>query len=204
MFETEAHGIRFTIDHYEPVSANRKLENDYANLMWACDPCNTLKGDRCPPDSARAAGYRFFRPDQDVHEDHFQSKGIRLESKSKVGYFTIEAIDLNREALLRLRKIRKELFDCADWVTHGVSELKKAKLDQLHPTIRGRAYVAIQRMERVRAGFDQKIDDLLRGFGRSALLDPDTRSETEIRDRLSELKRIQGLFPGTWRGRDTA
>ena len=202
MLETEAHAIRFTIDHYEPSSAAPHLENEYSNLMWACDPCNTLKGDRCPPDAARAAGFRFFRPDEDIHQDHFQPGGIRIEHRTNVGYFTIEAIDLNREALLRLRKIRAQLFQLGEWVTRGVSALRRVQLDQLPPQIRGRTYVAIKRMERVAEGFENEVDLLLRNFGRSALIDPDTRSEEEIAERLSELKRIQGLFPGVWRGRD--
>ena len=55
--------IRFTIDHYEPRSARPELENDYNNLMYCCDTCNSLKGDRCPPQSARHDGFRFYRPD---------------------------------------------------------------------------------------------------------------------------------------------
>jgi hypothetical protein len=56
-------------------------------------------------------------------------------------------------------------------------------------------------MEGVAEGFENKIDALLRDFGRSALIDRDNRSEEEIAKRLSELKRIQGLYPGVWRGR---
>ena len=203
IFETEAHGIGFSIDHYEPVSAREDLENDYNNLMWACTPCNTLKGDRCPPDDARAAGFRFYRPDEDVHEVHFEAKGIRLEPRTNIGYYTIEAVDLNRHALLRMRKLRQDLFQLGELVTHGVAALKRVQLDRLPPDVRGRAWVAIKRMEGVAEGVEKQIDTVLREFGRSHLMDSDGRTQQEIADRLSELKKIQGLFPGgSWRGRD--
>jgi uncharacterized protein (TIGR02646 family) len=107
--EAEAQALRFTIDHYEPRGARPDLEHEYSNLMYSCDQCNTLKGDRCPPASARADGYRFFRPDHDIYQEHFQNNGIRIESTSNVGYYSIQALDLNRLALRRLREIRERL-----------------------------------------------------------------------------------------------
>lgn len=65
MTESEAQAIRFTIDHYHPQNARPDLIDEYSNLMYACDECNTRKGDRYPPTSAQTNGIRFFRPDQD-------------------------------------------------------------------------------------------------------------------------------------------
>jgi 5-methylcytosine-specific restriction endonuclease McrA len=48
MAESEAQGIRFTIDHYEPQKARPELINYYDNLMYACEECNLRKGDRYP------------------------------------------------------------------------------------------------------------------------------------------------------------
>src|SRR4051794_36398673 len=72
MTEAEAQAVRFTIDHYEPQKARPDLVNVYANLMYACDECNSRKGDRCPPESARKDGYRFFCADLDEFLDHFE------------------------------------------------------------------------------------------------------------------------------------
>src|SRR5438067_4689566 len=69
--EFEAQGIRMVIDHYEPRKLRSDLENSYENLMYSCDDCNVLKGDRSPPQSARDDGYRFFRPDQDYRHETF-------------------------------------------------------------------------------------------------------------------------------------
>src|SRR5262245_5407599 len=96
MSEAESHGISFAIDHYEPRNARADLEHEYTNLMYACEVCNVMKGDRCPPPEARAQGHRFFRPDQDDYDEHFQVSGIRLEPKSNVGHYSIWALNLNR------------------------------------------------------------------------------------------------------------
>src|SRR5438105_3568775 len=60
--EFEAQGRRMTIDHYEPQEARPDLTNDYNNLMYCCEDCNSFKGPRCPPQAARDNhGFRFFR-----------------------------------------------------------------------------------------------------------------------------------------------
>jgi len=41
--EFEAQTIRMTIDHYEPQSARPDLKDDYRNLMYCCDDCNSLR-----------------------------------------------------------------------------------------------------------------------------------------------------------------
>ena len=142
--EAEAQGIRLTIDHYEPRSSRSDLENAYDNLMYCCDPCNTYKGDRCPPLAARQDGQRFFRPDVDRFSDHFQLNGIRLIEKSVTGYFTIQALELNRSSLRRLRQIREKLSHCATLVEQGVRGLRNFPLDLLPKNIKGAAARAIR------------------------------------------------------------
>jgi uncharacterized protein (TIGR02646 family) len=46
--ESEAAGIAFAIDHYEPQAARPDLSADYANLMWSCQQCNRYKSDVNP------------------------------------------------------------------------------------------------------------------------------------------------------------
>ena len=62
MSEAEAQAIRFTIDHYEPVSARPELKNDYDNLMYCCDECNSRKGDRTPRRRPAQTASGFFDP----------------------------------------------------------------------------------------------------------------------------------------------
>jgi len=202
MCETEAHGIAFEIDHYEPKRGAPHLENDYDNLMYACQPCNNLKGDRCPPSEARAEGHRFFRPDQDIYDDHFQLKDRRLDSETNVGKFSIEYLDLNRLGLRRLREIRERLLNTAPIVAEDIFELRKFKIDQLPQNVKGLALLAIRRMEEAHDKISKDIDALLRDFARSALLGPDPDAETRAKDRAEKARQLRRLFPGAWQARE--
>lgn len=198
MSEAEAQAIRLTIDHYEPRSARPDLENHYDNLMYCCDECNTRKGDRSPPPSARESGFRFFRPDQDRRDEHFRLHGLRLEAQSNIGHFTIAALDLNRNSLRKLREIRDRLTSCALHASEGVVGLRNLRIDQIPPAIRGRAVQAIKDALAADARIVRQIDELLARFASSPLLDDDDRNDVD-RQRVADLKAIEALHPGNWR-----
>jgi len=185
MSEAEAQAIRMTIDHYEPRSSRPDLENVYENLMYACDECNLRKGDRCPPSSARANGHRFFRPDSDRRSDHFVANGIRLDPRTSVGSFSIEAIDLNRMSLRRLREIRERLLNSWQLAHDGILGLKSIRIDQLPRDIRGRVLAAKRKADEARERIEQDIDAMLSELARSPLLDDEEESSTTARRGVS-------------------
>lgn len=202
MSEGEAHGIAFTIDHYEPRRAVPQLENEYGNLLYSCSGCNIFKGDRYPPKEARKKGHRFFRPDQDIYEEHFQQKGIRVASETNVGQFSIDFLELNRQSLRKIRELRDRLLNCAPLVSADILELRRFKIDQLPPHVKGLALVAIRRMEAAQKRIVEDIDSLLRDFARSTLLDPDPETEEQAKARAAKSKHLRGLFPGVWQARN--
>lgn len=199
MSEAEARAIRFTIDHYEPRNARPDLVHEYNNLMYSCDECNKRKGDRCPPPNARADGYRFFRPDQDAYNNHFQLSGIRVGAKSHVGEYSIQALDLNRLALRRLREIRERLTNCDRLVAEGVRGLRKFHIDRLPPSIKGAAMRAIGQADNFANEIVKEIDSLLRNHARSELIDTDPESKSRAQERTNKLKEMQSLHAGSWR-----
>ncbi len=200
MTEAEAQAVRFTIDHYEPQTARPDLAGSYLNLMYCCDECNTRKGDRSPPEIARAAGVRFFRPDNDNFEDHFELSGIRLIPKSPAGDYSIDALDLNRLSLRRLREIRARLTECDDFVSAGVLALRRYKIDQLPRDIRSNALASINKASAVAEQLASDIDTVLATYASSPLLDRDDDTD-QAKDRKQRLKDREVLYPGTWRGR---
>jgi 5-methylcytosine-specific restriction endonuclease McrA len=200
MSESEALAIRMTIDHYEPRKARPDLENIYGNLMYACDECNRRKGDRYPPPEARAGGHRFFRPDEDIRNEHFDRNGIRVEPRTPVGDYSIKTLDLNRKALRRLREIRHRLAQCEIYASEGVFGLRRFHIDQLPKEIKGSAARAIRDAASAQALIVSKIDNILLNHARSPLIDPDPEAEALDRQRRAELKEIEALFPGKWRG----
>ncbi|MDZ4690533.1 HNH endonuclease [Terricaulis sp.] len=202
--EAEASGLRFTIDHYEPRTARPDLEREYGNLMYCCDGCNLRKGDRTPPQTARDAGYRFYRPDEDTFVEHFRPSGQRVESESKAGEYTIEALDLNRQSLRRVRELRMRLGLLGNQVAEGLRGLKGLKLDRLPLSLRGRALAAINNAEDVEDRLASAIDGVLESLLRSPLLDEDAEAGERAIDRAKILQQLEVMFPGAWRGREIA
>jgi hypothetical protein len=202
--EAEAKGVRFTIDHYEPVSARPELETDYSNLMWACDPCNGRKGDMSPPPEARARGHRFYRPDEDVYSDHFALAGKRLEGKSLTGEYTILALALNRLMLLRLRDIRLGLISSESYVAQGIAGLRDFPIDRLPKDIRGKVFTAIRGFAKDAEALSKAVDEILREEAKSVLLDDDPNpsvTKEEDNARKQRIKKLEASCGGNWRGR---
>jgi hypothetical protein len=199
--EHEAETINFNIDHYEPKSLRPDLTNEYSNLMYACRFCNTYKGDLTPPSEARKAGFRFFRPDQDVYEDHFEVKDRRLEYKSPVGDFSINFLDLNRQTLMRLRDIRRRLYQCEEYVSAGVFGLRNYKIDRLPPNIRARAVAIGRKAEQLQTELEEDIDAVLRSHAASPMADTDPKQGARAELRAQSFAQLRRTFPGRWRGR---
>lgn len=198
MSEAEAQAIRFTIDHYEPQTSRPDLVDTYANLMWACDECNTRKGNRCPPDVARADGFRFYKADEDTYLDHFKRNDLLLEARTSAAVYTIEAVDLNRLTLRRLRGLRQRLYDCEEAVTAGIVALKDFPIDRLPANLRASVASTATRISEAQDATVSAIDDLLRDRAKSPFLD--AGDEEPTLDRKQRLKDIEAMYPGeVWR-----
>jgi hypothetical protein len=170
--------------------------------MYCCRSCNSYKGDRDPPQAAQAAGLRFFRPDQDVRHEHFTLDGLKLVEESAIGEFTIEAVDLNRALLCRVRDLRRRFDACDEFVAEGLSALLSFRIDRLAPEARARALKARDKLVGSVSSLKDDIDELLRESAKSGLLDPDPGAEKRFRERRAKLKGYEAIFPGNWRARD--
>ena len=194
--EFEAAGIRFTVDHYVPQDRDPSKVAEYENLMWCCDTCNIHKGVR-PTDVEMGLGFRFFRPDQDLLDAHFELKGIRLEGRTReVGEYTIQVLNLNGQPLRRLREIRERLFQSAAAVAAGTRALDKVSIETLPTASRMRFLELRAQLKASARHLDSELDDvLLREFNRSPLLDKDPNAGAVARERREFLKGIKALAP---------
>jgi hypothetical protein len=197
--EAEAKAVRFTIDHYEPREARKDLVNEYSNLMYSCDTCNGRKGDRCPPEHARKEGYRFFRPDQDIRNEHFERDEIWLREKTNVGFYTINALDLNRKALKRIRELRSRLSQTDQYIVEGITALRQFPVDTLPKEIRAKALKKVKEAMGVAEDLSAAIDSVLRDFAKSPLVDPDGDAEKRAKERAKQLQELEAMYPGAWR-----
>lgn len=209
IMESEATAIKLTIDHYEPKEKRKDLEHDYSNLMYACEECNRWKGTLCPPQEARDNGFRFFRPDTDIRDEHFEEKGIRVEARTPTGRYTIEAVRLNRVTLRNLRKLRERLWNAVESIVDGANEIAAFPFDQLPRHYRPLVPHLIREVAKKRKEIENDFEAMLREYARSPLADavlpgpePEPEmSQQERQERLRRLREMGGMSLDTWQGR---
>jgi hypothetical protein len=100
----------FGVDHFCPKGKFRKLCLVYRNLYYACNLCNTMKGETWPSRREQKHGYRFVDVCQeDLYVTHLESMGDGvLESRTRAGEYTLKHLRLNRR---QLRQHRTRLIE---------------------------------------------------------------------------------------------
>lgn len=91
----------FGADHYRPKSRFPHLANEYRNLFYACNRCNSYKGNYWPSPGEKKRGAFVPNPCDDILSDHLRYTSGRVVAKSVTGRWVIEHLDLNdTEAVL--------------------------------------------------------------------------------------------------------
>src|SRR5438477_12594852 len=90
---------------------SRTGRRSHANLALTCQGCNNHKYNRTKardPISGETVG--LFHPRRDRWTDHFgwSDDGTQILGLSRIGRATVEALQLNREALVGLRRVLVE------------------------------------------------------------------------------------------------
>lgn len=91
----------FSIDHVVPKSVDPSLINEYHNLVYSCNQCNSIKRARITIDPTKTAFGEHLR---------VENNG-RLSALSDEGNFLIYALDLNAILLVEERLFRRKLFN---------------------------------------------------------------------------------------------
>jgi hypothetical protein len=96
----------FSAEHIEPRS--RKGETSLANLAWACQGCNNHKYRKASArDPVTGDVVPLFHPRRDRWADHFvwNENATIILGVSPSGRATVEALRLNRNGLVNLRRV---------------------------------------------------------------------------------------------------
>ena len=96
----------FTVDHIQPRQIGGPTTLD--NLAWACFGCNGRKFTKTAsvdPLTGKAAP--LFNPRQQNWDEHFawSEDATQLTGQTPVGRATIEALSLNRQGVVNLRRL---------------------------------------------------------------------------------------------------
>jgi hypothetical protein len=199
MSEAEAAGFGFEIDHYVPQAADPALANTYSNLMWSCKKCNGLKSSYMAPPEAQAKGLRYYRVDEDIFSLHFGLANYALDAKTATGSFTIEFLELNREQLVRIRKLRDRRYGCEATIAAGLQALKNFPIDQLPQQIRARVKSTLDEMSGLGDAAMDRFDETLSVLVASHNLEVDPNAGEAGELRRTKLKKYKAMYPGTWK-----
>lgn len=168
--------------------------------MYACELCNRRKSDLFPSQNARIAGHRFYRPDKDMHSDHFGGSGRRIHGLTNTGEFTNDAVDLNRKMLQRIREMRTVLYDSSELATQGKAGLKSLRIDTLPIALRSKAVAIMNSLADKENSVAVTIDEMLKTHAKSPLLDEDSDSDGRKAAARGKIASLRAMYPGTWSG----
>jgi len=192
--ELEATGISFEIDHYLPQSHFPHFATTYGNLVYSCNTCNGYKSDIFPGSPAIKKGFFFYRPDRPP-EPSYQLTGYQLTPSSPLDEFNIAYLFLNRAPLIKIREFRDRLNHTNEYIKQGVHGLKKLRLDQFHPTVRGRL-PAIKTLAGELARLSEEVfRELAADHARSELLDADPNRKAAVAERKKKLQAYKAILP---------
>src|SRR5262249_15575466 len=96
----------FSLEHIRPRSRGGKRSLD--NLALSCQGCNNHKYNRMKArDPVSGANVPLFHPRKQPWSDHFawSDDAIQVLGLTRIGRATVEALQLNREALVNLRRV---------------------------------------------------------------------------------------------------
>lgn len=191
--ETEAAGIGFNIDHYQPQIKGAADIHDYSNLMWSCAPCNRQKGDEWESDENREKGFRFVRPDEENPQDHYLLHGLLLQPITIAGTYTIEVLNLNRKSLRDLRHLRERLYKSKQAIIGGLQALSQPQLDRLPATQRARYFRTVEntRAQNLLLQTQTGANLVVRVLNGSPIIDPDPDKFALTKRRRDYLKAIR-------------
>ena len=98
-------GVRFTIDHIIPLSLGGATREE--NLCLSCWDCNLIKGTMIAAlDPETKVMVPLFHPYRQNWREHFtwQAGGLLIIGLTSTGRATIQALKLNRPALVSARR----------------------------------------------------------------------------------------------------
>ena len=99
----------FSLEHIQPRSRHGK--RTVGNLALSCQGCNNHKYNRTKcRDPASGKNVFLFHPRRHLWADHFAwtDDATQILGLTRIGRATIEALQLNREALVNLRRVLVE------------------------------------------------------------------------------------------------
>lgn len=106
----------FVLDHFKPKSKFPELTNEFSNIYYSCSVCNRYKSNIWPSQALIEQGQEFVDYCKSNFSSHFaeQDDGI-WKPITPAGEYTAKKLRLNRQGLVKIRKLLKQYNVNIDW-----------------------------------------------------------------------------------------
>ncbi len=94
----------FGVEHYKPKEIFPELEWDYDNLFYACNSCNSRKGDSWSTKTQLLDNVFIPNPCEHIMFEHLKFNGATVKLRSKAGIYTDELLDFNDDVSVSFRE----------------------------------------------------------------------------------------------------
>lgn len=196
--EVEAGGVGFEIDHYLPQEHFPHLKSDFLNLLWSCRFCNGYKDDFVPGTDHHGVKHFVIRPDENHPDDHLEEAADgTLKPLTPAGICSNRVVLLNREQLVRVRRVRARVADARATTRDALASIVAPSLDQIAPRVR----IAFEKLKhdvvQLAAEYAAARRDEVRALARSPSLDPEPNRDklnADKREYIDQL-RVLGVSP---------
>lgn len=101
----------FGVEHYKPVNAFlvAKDASYCENLFYACNCCNSRKGDYWPTEVERQEGRFIPNPCDHIMFDHLRYHSAEVESRTLAGQCAVDILGLDNETEIATRQFVLDL-----------------------------------------------------------------------------------------------
>lgn len=190
--ETELSAKRFEIEHYLPQKHFPQLRNQYQNLLWCCEDCNSNKGDFYPGLGGDFRGYSVFRPDRHKIEDHFLIEGNEIKGKTEyIGTFTIKLLRLNSKRLTDLRLRRRAKDDLEESIAYGIRHLEVLLRRANSRTHRSKIFQSIAQLKLLKESYEDALRQIAKQRCAAGEQEADPAKSIQLRDRQKYLASLK-------------
>lgn len=118
----------FGVDHYNPNLKPKKnasiIYEDYNNLFYCCNECNSWKNEFWPTNDDLLNGLYIPNPCNDIMSEHLQYLDEKVKYTSDTGDFTIQLLHLNDPDSI---EYKKDLILSAKSIINSIQLLREQR-----------------------------------------------------------------------------
>lgn len=121
----------FGVDHYKPKKKFPSLETEYSNLFYACNVCNSRKGDFWPSSEQLANRHFVPNPCDHIMYDCLGAAGPFIKAKNSTGKFALDILDLNDPRTVRYRQMVIDVCSALNTEVGSMDKMKRALVSKI-------------------------------------------------------------------------